>query len=130
VFDDANPANIKVDASVQTASVNTGNEKRDGHLKTADFFDAEKNPTISFKSTKVAAAGKNKYKVTGDFTMHGVTKSVTFDAEFLGAARSVSVVSRGARRPASSPARRSTARTSASCGTRRSTTVASCSATT
>ena len=85
VFDDANPANIKVDASVQTASVNTGNDKRDGHLKGTDFFDAEKNPTISFKSTKVTAAGKNKYKVTGDFTMHGVTKSVTFDAEFLGA---------------------------------------------
>ena len=85
VFDEANPANIKVDASVQTASINTGNDKRDGHLKGTDFFDAEKNPTISFKSTKVVADGKNKYKVTGDFTMHGVTKSVTFDAEFLGA---------------------------------------------
>lgn len=85
VFDEATPANIKVDASVQVASVDTGNEKRDGHLKSGDFFDAEKYPTITFKSTKVTKAGKNKYKVTGDFTMHGVTKTVTFDGEFLGA---------------------------------------------
>lgn len=85
VFDDANASNIKVDASVKVASVDTGNEKRDGHLKSADFFDAEKYPTIAFKSTKVTKAGKNKYKVTGDFTMHGVTKVVTFDGEFLGA---------------------------------------------
>jgi polyisoprenoid-binding protein YceI len=85
VFDETDPSKITVEASAVTASVSTDNERRDGHLKTADFFDAEKNPAITFKSTKVTAAGKNKYKVAGDFTMRGVTKPVVFDAEFLGA---------------------------------------------
>lgn len=83
-FDDKNPANIKVDATAHAASVFTDNERRDNHLKSGDFFDVEKFPDITFKSTKVAAAGKDKYKITGDFTMRGVTKPVTFDAEFLG----------------------------------------------
>lgn len=86
VFDESNPEAISVDASVKVASVDTGNQKRDGHLQTADFFDAEKNPTLTFKSTKVTAAGKGKFKVAGDLTMRGVTKPVTFDAEFLGSA--------------------------------------------
>ncbi len=85
VFDDANPANISVEASADANSIWTDNERRDGHLKGADFFDAEKFPLVTFKSTKVTAAGKGKYKVAGDFTMHGVTKPVVFDAEFLGA---------------------------------------------
>jgi polyisoprenoid-binding protein YceI len=85
VFDETDPANISVDASAVTASISTDNEKRDGHLKTTDFFDAEKYPALTFKSTKVTAAGKGKYKVAGDLTMRGVTKPVVFDAEFLGA---------------------------------------------
>lgn len=85
VFDEQDPAKISVDASAVTASVSTDNEKRDGHLKTADFFDAEKFPTLTFKSTKVTAAGKNKYKVAGDLTLRGVTKPVVFDVDFLGA---------------------------------------------
>ena len=85
VFDEANPAAIKIEATVKVASVDTGNEKRDGHLQGADFFEAEKTPTLTFKSTKVAQAGKGKYKITGDLTMRGVTKPVVFDAEFLGA---------------------------------------------
>ena len=84
VFDEANPSAIQVDASVKAASVDTGNNKRDEDLRSANFFEVEKNPMLSFKSTKVAKAGKNKYKVTGDLTMRGVTKSVVFDAEFLG----------------------------------------------
>src|SRR5262245_16135853 len=84
VFDEGDPSAIKVDASVKVASVDTGNPKRDGHLQTADFFLAEKFPTLTLKSTKVTPAGKNKYKVTADLTMRGVTKPVTFDAEFLG----------------------------------------------
>lgn len=78
VFDDANPANISVEASADANSIWTDNERRDGHLKGADFFDAEKFPLVTFKSTKVTAAGKGKYKVAGDFTMHGVTKPITF----------------------------------------------------
>lgn len=84
-FDENDPAAIKIDATVKVASVDTGNEKRDGHLQSPDFFEAEKNPTLTFKSTKVAKAGKGKYKITGDLTMRGVTKSVVFDADFLGA---------------------------------------------
>ncbi len=85
VFDEADTAAVKIDATVKVASVDTGNEKRDGHLQSADFFEAEKNPTLTFKSTKVARAGKNKFKITGDLTMRGVTKPVVFDAEFIGA---------------------------------------------
>lgn len=85
VFDDQDPSKISVEASAVTASISTDNEKRDGHLKTADFFDAEKFPTLTFKSTKVTAAGKNKYKVAGDLTLRGVTKPVVFDVDFLGA---------------------------------------------
>ncbi len=85
VFDEADPKNIKVDASAKTASIFTNNERRDGHLRGPDFFAADSFPTINFKSTSVKADGKGKYKVTGDFTLRGVTKSVTFDGEFLGA---------------------------------------------
>ena len=85
VFDEQDASKISVQATAVTASISTDNEKRDGHLKTADFFDAEKFPTLSFKSTKVTANGKNKYKVAGDLTLRGVTKPVVFDAEFLGA---------------------------------------------
>jgi len=84
VFDDADPSAIKVDASVNATSVDTGNEKRDADLRSADFFEVDKYPTLTFKSTKVLRAGKSKYKVTGDLTLHGVTKPVVFDAEFLG----------------------------------------------
>ena len=64
VFDEADPKNIKVDASAKTASIFTNNERRDGHLRGPDFFAADSFPTISFKSTSVKANGKDKYKVT------------------------------------------------------------------
>lgn len=85
LFDEKDPSKISVDASAVTASISTDNEKRDGHLRSADFFDAEKYPALTFKSTKVTAAGKNKYKVAGDLTLRGVTKPVVFDVDFLGA---------------------------------------------
>lgn len=84
VYDAENMAKSSVDATVQIASVSTDNEKRDGHLKSPDFFDAEKFPTMTFKSTKITPAGKGKFKMTGDLTMRGVTKTVTFDGEVLG----------------------------------------------
>jgi polyisoprenoid-binding protein YceI len=65
-----------VDVTVETASVNTHEPRRDGHLRSADFFDAEKFPVATFKSTKVERAGKDKLKVTGDLTIHGVRKPV------------------------------------------------------
>ena len=62
---------------VKTDKVDTGNPKRDAHLKSPDFFDAKQFPTITFKSKEVKSSGDNKFDVTGDLTMHGVTKSIT-----------------------------------------------------
>lgn len=67
----------------KTASVDTRVEARDNHLKSADFFDAEKYPEFTFKSTSVKKAGKS-YKVTGDLTMHGVTKPITMNLVYKG----------------------------------------------
>lgn len=69
----------KVNVSIYTASINTNVQKRDEHLRSADFFDVAKYPTMTFVSKKVAKAGKDKLKVTGDLTLHGVTKQVVLD---------------------------------------------------
>lgn len=73
-----------VTLSADVNSVNTGNEQRDGHLKTADFFDAEKFPKLTFKSTSVKKLAGNKFKVAGLLSLHGVTKPVTLDATLRG----------------------------------------------
>jgi len=70
-----------IEASIPVATVSTGDPQRDGHLKSADFFDAEKYATMDFKSTRVEKKGAEEYSVTGDLTIHGVTKSVTFAVE-------------------------------------------------
>ena len=70
-----------VSVSIDTASVNTNVQKRDGHLKSADFFDVAKYPTMTFVSKKVVSAGKDKLKVTGDLSLHGVTREVVLDVE-------------------------------------------------
>ncbi len=80
-FDGKNVSSIKVNATIDATSINTRNEGRDKHLKSADFFDVEKFPTITFTSKSVAAAGAGKFKVTGDLTMRGVTKQVVLDVE-------------------------------------------------
>ena len=80
-FDPANPANSKVEAKIPTATIQTRDTQRDAHLKSADFFDVEKYPEITFVSTKVVKNGGDEYKVTGDLTIHGITKSVTLDVE-------------------------------------------------
>lgn len=85
VYDAANPAGSSVDFTVQAASIDTDNERRDGHLKSADFFDVEKFPTLTFKSKKVSGSGED-LQVTGDLTIRGVTKEVTVPVEVLGAA--------------------------------------------
>jgi len=71
----------KVDVAIDTNSINTNVQKRDEHLRSADFFDVAKFPTMTFVSTKVVKAGKDKLKVTGDLTLHGVTKTVVLDVE-------------------------------------------------
>ncbi|WP_254560768.1 YceI family protein [Dyadobacter diqingensis] len=70
--------------NAKTASINTGVEKRNDHLKSADFFDATTNPELTFKSTGVKKVSDGKYQLTGDLTMHGVTKSVTLDLWYRG----------------------------------------------
>lgn len=82
--DAAKPENSAVEVKIATASVNTANEKRDKHLRTPDFFDVEKFPEMTFKSKKVTRTGEDTADVTGDFTLHGVTKEVTLKAKFLG----------------------------------------------
>jgi len=72
----------EVQFTAKVASINTDNEKRDGHLKSADFFDAEKFPEITFKGNLVKAGGK--YQLKGQFTMKGVTKEVAFDVTYGG----------------------------------------------
>jgi len=71
-------AKTKGEVTIDAASINTGNAARDKHLRGADFFEVEKFPTITFKSTAVKEVEKGKLQVTGDLTMHGVTKSITF----------------------------------------------------
>jgi len=80
-LDEKDPTKSTVEVSIETASIDTREAKRDAHLKSADFFDAAKFPAITFKSTKVEKAGKGKFKVTGDLTMHGITKSVVLAVE-------------------------------------------------
>ena len=81
VFDAADVTKSKVEASIDVAGINTRDEKRDAHLRSADFFDVAQFPTMTFVSTKVEAAGAGQLKVTGDLTMHGVTKSVVLEVE-------------------------------------------------
>jgi polyisoprenoid-binding protein YceI len=73
-----------VESTIQVASISTDNDYRDKHLKSDDFFNAEKFPEIKFKSTQFEKLGNNKYKITGDLTMRDVTKNVTFDAVLNG----------------------------------------------
>jgi polyisoprenoid-binding protein YceI len=82
-YDEAKPTAASFAGTVQIGSIDTGNEKRDGHLKSADFFDAEKFPTMGFASTS-AKSTKAGLEVTGDLTLHGVTKSIVIPVEVLG----------------------------------------------
>jgi polyisoprenoid-binding protein YceI len=70
-----------VEASVDVSTVNTGDAQRDAHLKSADFFEVEKFPAMTFQSTKVERKGDAEYRVTGDLTLHGITRPVTFAVE-------------------------------------------------
>jgi polyisoprenoid-binding protein YceI len=79
------PTSAKIDATIDATSINTRVDKRDAHLKSPAFLDVDKFPTITFKSTKVEADGPGKWNVTGDLTLHGVTKPVVLEVEGTGA---------------------------------------------
>lgn len=83
MYDPAHPEKTSVDATIETGSIDTGNEKRDGHLRNDDFFDVEKYPTITFKSTSAKMDGET-ILLMGDFTMHGTTKAITLPVTVLG----------------------------------------------
>ena len=82
--DRAKPESSSVEFTIQAASINTNEPKRDEHLRSADFFDVATHPTVTFKSTSIKANGKDSWLVTGDLTMRGVTKQVTLPVTFLG----------------------------------------------
>lgn len=76
LIDDKDITRSMIDVTINAASIDTGVEKRDAHLKSADFFDVEKYPTLTFKSKRVKNAWGNKLRVVGDLTLHGVTREV------------------------------------------------------
>lgn len=86
-LDRANPAASTVEFTIRSASIDTGESGRDEHLRSPDFFEVTKYPTITFKSTSVIPKSPTQFEVTGDLTMHGVTKRITFPVAFMGFGR-------------------------------------------
>ena len=86
-FDPANPAGSSVLVTIEPASIDSADAQRDAHLKSADFFDVEKYPTATFKSTKVQDLGGGKLRIAGDLTLKGVSKPVVLDATYEGAGK-------------------------------------------
>jgi polyisoprenoid-binding protein YceI len=82
------PEQTAVEITIDTASINTKDAQRDGHLKSPDFLAIEQYPTMTFKSTRVEVTGKESAKLYGDLTIRGVTKPVVLDVEFQGSAKS------------------------------------------
>jgi polyisoprenoid-binding protein YceI len=81
VYDPADPSATQVDAAVDAATISTGDPKRDEHLKSADFLDVAKYPAITFRSKRTEKTGDAEFKVTGDLTIHGVTREATLSVE-------------------------------------------------
>jgi polyisoprenoid-binding protein YceI len=87
-FDETNPANTKVAVQIEVASINTRDEKRDSHLKSSDFFDAEKYPYITFQSTRIDVKDKTHAVLYGDLTMRDMPHEIALDVEYNGLAKS------------------------------------------
>ena len=86
-LDAADPSKSSAEVTIRVASVDTGQEQRDAHLRNSDFFDAENYPTMSFKSTSAEKVGDNTYRLNGDLTVKDTTKPSTIDFEFTGTAK-------------------------------------------
>lgn len=83
-LDEDDPTRSSVEVTIDARTIHTREEKRDNHLRSADFFDVENHPTITFRSTKVERAGEGRFRVTGDLTMRGTTRPVVLDATLTG----------------------------------------------
>jgi polyisoprenoid-binding protein YceI len=83
------------DLAIETTSLDTGVQKRDGHLRSADFFDVEKYPRITFRSSKVQSAGQNRYTLSGDLTIHGQTRPITAELWYRGTTQNQDNVTAG-----------------------------------
>jgi polyisoprenoid-binding protein YceI len=86
-LDGDNPAASTASVDVTIDSIDTANQQRDEHLRSADFFKSDEFPTMTFRSTSVEALGGDDYRITGDLTLLGITKPITIDMEFLGATK-------------------------------------------
>ncbi|HEX3530345.1 MAG TPA: YceI family protein [Thermoanaerobaculia bacterium] len=86
-YDPQSPSTSSVELSVRTTSIDTGNNDRDEHLRSADFFDAQKFPALTFTSTGVTLKDAHTLEVTGDLTLHGVTRQITIPVQTLGAVK-------------------------------------------
>jgi polyisoprenoid-binding protein YceI len=86
-YDEENPERSWVNLEVRAASIDTNERDRDAHLRSADFFDVEKIPALTFRSTDIQRKGDDTFVVTGDLTIHGATRSVSFDVSLLGKAK-------------------------------------------
>ena len=84
LVDDANPAGSKAEVTIDAASIDTREQQRDDHLRSADFFDAASHPTLTFTSTRVEKVSDEEYKVTGNLTIRGVTREVVLATDYLG----------------------------------------------
>jgi polyisoprenoid-binding protein YceI len=87
-IDETTPTNSSVEVAIEVASIDTRDEKRDGHLASPEFFDAATFPNITFKSTSVEVTGENTGKIHGELTIKGVTHTVALDTNFVGKAKS------------------------------------------
>ena len=83
-FDEEDPLSSRVSVQIEAASIDTNEPKRDAHLRSADFLDVERYPTLTFESTRIEALLRRRYRVSGDLTMHGIVKPVDLDVELLG----------------------------------------------
>ena len=87
VYDEKQPTQAKVEGAIDAASIDTNVKKRDDHLRSADFFDVEKYPQATFKSTKVEDIGGDRLRIIGDLTLHGMTRSVTLEGLYEGSGK-------------------------------------------